>query len=149
MENVYCVQIGTQTKKGHFQPIITKVVRTNNSEAEIQQHFKEKYAGLFVIMSKVETIEMEYLDSGITKGRGETLLVNKQCFDLEVFLTEDQLNEWKAATKMKNIVDEKARNAISLQLEKRIEVKGVRQISISQAGGFSCEIVISGELWKI
>ena len=151
MENVYYVEIGTHTRKGHFQSIVKKCVKSNSSREEVSRYFTKQYHGLDVCVSDVDLLEIVRIEKEITRkfSGGTVFLANKQYFNLSEFLATDQLERWKKATREKAIVDTEAENIVREKLKLRTEVKNVKEINLNESGGLSCMIEINGEIWKI
>lgn len=57
--NTFYVQIGRNTRSGNMESFVSMAVNSDNSQQQVHKHFKDKYQGLEVKVSPVDTLSLD------------------------------------------------------------------------------------------
>lgn len=92
--NFYNIQIGTETKRGHFNGSHSFVCESENSQNEVYDHYRKKYDGFTVRCNKVEKIEKLVVEPIL-----DTDYMGRNKYELEIDKLKKQIKDIKSSTK--------------------------------------------------
>lgn len=137
--NLFRVEVGTQTRKGHFNKLLDFVVKSNGNQNETYNHFLKKYKGFSISINKIE--EIEVLELNETK----TTNISKRIFN------EDELKELRELKNHLNSLEKKALEKVKDNLLKDYDyIRKINDIGFKYNGYnlINLGYYINGELDK-
>ena len=96
--NFYSVQIGNETRRGHFNESHSFVCQSENTQNEVYKHYLKKYSGFTIIckdLKKVETLTTEPVLDTVYMGQNK--------YDIEISKLKRQIKNITESTKTTTI----------------------------------------------